>query len=157
MLKRSSLVILIVIGVLTSTTAAADAKPEGRWRGPCSTWIFGENLTPASWAANPDRGRRQMRRLIVCVFDRWAPGNSQRALYVADRESSLYPYAWNVTGDSRGLFQHLGAYWPGRVRAFLARWMFAPYVWPPTAFDPRASAIVAARMVAAGGWAPWGG
>jgi hypothetical protein len=92
-----------------------------------------------------------MRRLIACVFAEYAPGNSVTALMVADRESGFYPWALNSSSGCAGLFQHIT--WSGRASQFLDRWMFKPW---PTAFDPRANAIVAAKMVAGGGWGPWG-
>lgn len=130
------------------------AKPEGRWRGPCEGWWLGENLSPADWNRDPARGTLMMRRLVTCVFAEYAPGNSVTALAIADRESGFYPWAKNPYSSASGLFQHLGSYWPGRASAYLERWMFAG--WPVSVFDPRANAIAAAKMVAASGWGAWG-
>lgn len=155
MLKR-----VIVVGLFMFTInalfgpAQAEAKPKlGRWRGPCSTWMHGENLTPQKWNQDPARAHRQMTRLVVCVFDRYAPGNSSTALYVMNRESGGYPWALNSSSGCAGLFQHIT--WTGRAQAYLHRWQFGEHAWLPTAFDPRANAIVAAHMVAGGGWGPW--
>lgn len=133
---------------------------EGRWRGPCSDWWLGENLTPAMWNANPTRGARMMQRLIVCVFGVFAPGESLTALYIADRESGYYPWAANPSG-CEGLFQHQVAYWPGRA-ATISHKLFAPWLkWPDAndpgrlIYDPRANAIAAAKMVASSGWGAW--
>lgn len=133
----------------------ANAAPMHRWEGPCSSWKYGEFQTPATWAADPAKGVRQTRRLITCVFEHWAPGNVSKALYVADRESSDYPWAQNPSSLCSGLFQHVLSAWPGRVRFFLWRGWFPHAHWPVSVFDPRANSIVAAKMVAAGGWAPW--
>jgi hypothetical protein len=114
---------------------------------------MGENLTPAIWNDNPERGALMMQRLIVCVFAVWAPGESAYALAIADRESNFYAWAWNTSSDCRGLFQHMGRYWASRAETYLFRGWFGK--WPVSAFDPRANAIVTARMVAAGGWGPW--
>jgi hypothetical protein len=99
-----------------------------------------------------------MEKLVRCVFDRYAPGNADMAIYVMDRESGRYPWAYNSSSGCAGLFQHIT--WTGRI-SMVPRWMFAPG-YHPTAFDPRANAIVAAFMVAgygawSPGWGPWGG
>jgi hypothetical protein len=134
---------------------SARTPHEGRWRGFCSGWWLGENLSPADWAANPERGRRMMQRLIVCVFARFAPGQSGTALYVSDRESSFYPWA-RSPGGHLGLFQHAEPYWADRSRAYCWRGWWAPWVaLPVSAYDPRCNATAAAKMVAAGGWGPW--
>jgi hypothetical protein len=153
-MKRFLIVAILALSLIGATSTSAQAK-EGRWRGPCSNWFVGEYLTPAIWAANPARGERMMMRLIVCVFAVWAPGESAYALAIADRESSFYPWAANPSG-CLGLFQHQVTYWPGRVQAYLWKGWWAPKVkWPVSPFDPRANAVAAARMVAAGGWGPW--
>ncbi len=148
---------LLTIGVLTvvlvSIASPAQAK-EGRWIGPCQGWYLGENLTPAIWNQDPARATRMMQRLIGCVFTEFAPGNSGIALYVADRESSFYPWAANPSG-CEGLFQHQIRYWPGRAAAYLKRGWFGKGSWPASVYDPRANAIAAAKMVAASGWGPW--
>jgi hypothetical protein len=100
-----------------------------------------------------------MRRfLIVAVLALSLIGitNAQaQAKEGADRESNFYPWSANPSG-CLGLFQHQVAYWPGRVQAYLWKGWWAPKVkWPVSPYDPRANAIVAARMVAAGGWGPW--
>jgi len=151
---RKLLVAAIVVACLAPSTA--HAKPNlGRWRGPCSTWQMGENLTPADWNRDPARGHRMITRLVTCVFDKYAPGNTSMALYVMERESSGYPWAINSSSGCAGLFQHIT--WTGRALAYLHRWQFGPNAWLPTAFDPRANALVAAAMVRLSGWAPWGG
>lgn len=80
------------------------------------------------------------------------------AVYVAGRESNFDPWAWHHadwTHDCLGTFQQMRAYWPDRVHRYLRRRWF-PRSWPDVRpFDPRANAIVAARMVRAGGWGPW--
>ena len=97
----------------------------------------------------------ESRRTIRCAFERLAPGNVTEALRIADRESSYYAHAWNRSTDCRGLFQMMERYWPARVRN-LTRPAWFPRLWPNlSAFNARANAIVAARMVATGGWGPW--
>ena len=153
-MKKLLVAAIIAASIAASSTAAAQAKPNlGRWRGPCSTWQYGENLTPQKWNADPAKAHRQMERLVVCVFDRYAPGNASTALYVMNRESGGYPWALNPSSGCAGLFQHIS--WTGRAAFYLERWMFGPNAWLPSAFDPRANAIVSAKMVASGGWGPW--
>jgi hypothetical protein len=144
----------IVVALLLVPTGASASPNENRWRGPCSTWQYGEGLTtPALFNADLERSQRMMRRQIACVFDRFAPGNASTALYVADRESSFYPWAVNASSGCLGLFQHIGSAWSGRAHAYLWRGWFRR--WPAHWADPRAQAIVSSRMVAAGGWGPW--
>jgi hypothetical protein len=132
------------------------AKPTGRWIGPCEGWWLGENLTPELWHHDPERGETMMMRLIVCVFAVFAPGQSAYALAIADRESSFYPWAKNPYSSASGIMQHLATYWPGRAAAYLHRGWFGKGAWPASVWDPRAQAIVTARMVGPeGDWSPW--
>jgi hypothetical protein len=130
---------------------------EGRWIGPCEGWWLGENLTPKLWNSDPARGEQMMMRLVVCVFAVFAPGQSAYALAIADRESGFYEWAYNPSSGASGLFQHLASMWPGRAASYLYRGWFGKGAWPPGPMDPRANAIVSARMVADPdiGWAPW--
>lgn len=151
------LTVTLIVGFCLSITSTAEAKPNlGRWRGPCSTWQYGERqTTPAIWNSHPERSHRQMVRLVTCVFDKYAPGNAGTAVAIMERESHGYPWALNSSSGCAGLFQHIT--WDGRATYYLEPWMFAPNVWVPSAFDPRANAIVAAKMVADHGWGAWGG
>ncbi len=148
-----------IVAAVLAVPMTAEAKPNlGRWRGPCSTFAEGENLTPAVYQANPAKGQQQIIRLITCVFRRFAPGNEATAVAVARRESGLWPWAENSSSGCAGLFQHIT--WTERI-SMVPRWMFAPG-YHPSAFDPRANALVAAFMVAgvgawSPGWGPWGG
>lgn len=150
-------------GAAVMTTRAAyalvEAKPKvGRWKGQCSGWQMGEFLTsPQLFNAAPVASRLKMLRLITCVFDWLAPGNSSTARYVAERESGLLPWAYNSSSGCMGLFQHIE--WEGRMGALRQRW-FTRSVNPNVDghvgwWDPRANAIIAARMVAASGWGAW--
>src|SRR4249920_576845 len=89
------------------TDHAVDRVSDGRWIGRCSGWQYGEFLQPAEWGA---RGERMMKRLVVCVFG-WFGVGAEHALYVADRESHFYPWAFNVGGcdgsGCAGMFQHV--------------------------------------------------
>ena len=149
-----ALLIGAIVLLAVFVAAPAQAKPPlGRWRGPCSTWLYGENLKPRDFATDPTRSHRMITRLVTCVFNRYAPGNGTVALYVMNRESGGYPWARNSYSGCAGLFQHIT--WRGRAALYLQRWQFGPKAWMPSAYDPRANAIVAAHMVAAEGWGAW--
>lgn len=152
-------------GANASPSTSRDPAPLGRWRGPCSTWEYGEKMTPAIWAHDPARGARMIRRLVTCVFDQYAPGQAGTAISIASRESGLYPWAQNTSSLCSGLFQHILSAWPSRAASYLPHWAWAPHTpWPDShnetrlVFDPRANAIAAAKMVGPyGDWSPWGG
>jgi hypothetical protein len=173
-LLRYSLAALL-IGTLGMTTAngggeerspaanvlapSARTPHEGRWLGPhCSTWEYGEHLTPARYLADPARALRQLHRLATCVFEWKAPGFAVPTDIIS-RESGWWPFAknpdtatacvvWDVSYvpfGSCGLAQHLARYWPGRILAFLEPEQFA--AWPKISpLDPRANLIVTAAM-----------
>lgn len=98
--------------------------------------------------------RHKMTGLIYCVFRKVGiPSQISTALYVADRESSLYPWAVNVSSGCAGLFQHMPSLWHGRAmqlpfRQFPHRATIGP-------LNARANAWAAAIMVRRGGWGPW--
>jgi hypothetical protein len=98
--------------------------------------------------------------VIRCAFIHYGiPGEIPMALYVAERESSFYPWAINhnieYIHDCLGLFQHMRYLWPARFTGYMRPGWF-PAHWPTvSAFNPRAAALVTARMVKSGGWGPW--
>jgi hypothetical protein len=158
----AALTTALLIGTLTVTTAQATTLTHHRhvdqWAGPCQGWRLGETVRRRT----PDRARdHRMVRLIRCVFAHWDPGQGGYALRIAYRESRFAPWAYNPSG-AEGLFQHMRAFWPGRVRHYIGRHrcerIFLVANCPAlSAFDPLANAIVTARMVKRGGWQPWGG
>lgn len=140
-----SIVGILTIGTMSMTTNATAGQPAG----PCTGYGV-KRSTPVNVR------RARMTALIHCAF-RWGgiPSQIPEAVYVGDRESSLYPWAWNRSSDCRGLFQHMGRYWGSRARALLKRWWF-PNTWPNvSAFNPRANVLVTVKMVRVGGWSPW--
>jgi hypothetical protein len=111
--------------------------------------------TLLKYPKGPCRGLRDTPELLIrCAFKTVGiPGEIPTALYVAQRESGLNERAYN--GICAGLFQMHLAYWQGRVTEFLYRSQF-PNTWPAVpAFNGRANALVAAKMVKRGGWGPW--
>ena len=140
-----------LILALTATPAHAFI-----WKGPCVGFKNGQTLRKDT---AHDIKEIRNRRLIRCVFNTFAPGELSTALYVAERESNFDPWAWNHAiyreHDCLGTFQHMRAYWHARVLRYLKPWWF-PRSWPDvSAFDPRANAIVTAKMARSGGWSPW--
>lgn len=160
-MKRLSAIVCItaILGSPITANAQTRGTPQ-RWQGPCSTFAYGENLTPASYLADPAKGLRQLHHLATCVF-RWRdPGADLSAVFaIVSRESGWWSWAKNpdtagacivwgvdyVPYGSCGLAQHLARYWPGRVAAFLRpEWFRA---WPQVSpLDPRASLIAMADM-----------
>jgi hypothetical protein len=145
--------LISVIGA--AILAASLAAPAGAiGRGPCS-----EERYEVTRSMPRDIRVHKMRGLIRCVFDHLGIDSQVgTAFYVADRESSYYPWAINHASSSSydciGLFQHMRQYWGSRVRAYLPERYFP--AWPNIgAKQARANVYVAARMVKAGGWSPW--
>jgi soluble lytic murein transglycosylase-like protein len=102
-------------------------------------------VCPIHWR----RGRRYVRRLIVCAANHWrVPGGATMALSVAWNESRFRADAYNLSG-AEGVYQHMRQYWPGRA---------STYGFPGvSAFNARANIIVTMKMVRRlGNWSPWG-
>jgi hypothetical protein len=117
--------------------------------GPCSGGdYYVTKQTP------PLLRETKVKLLIRCIFTYGGIGDqAEFAITIADRESGLVPWAWNRWTDCRGLFQHLGRYWPARARALPAR--FFPR-WPnSSAFNARPNIWAAMQMVRANGWGAW--
>jgi hypothetical protein len=93
-------------------------------------------------------------RLIKCAVDRWAvPGDAEKAICIAQRESGLIPTATSPTGQYVGLFQHSAAEWPNRY----AEWTRPSWQLKENPLNGRTNAIVTMRIVNAEGWAAWAG
>ena len=92
-----------------------------------------------------------MKRKIRCAVDVFGPvpGDAERAICIADRESGLIPSASSPTGMYLGLYQHAAAMWPDRY----AKWTDPAWELSDSALSGRTNAIVTIRMVhAAGTW-----
>lgn len=92
-----------------------------------------------------------MKRKIRCTVDLFGPvpGDADRAICIADRESGLIPTATSPTGEYLGLYQHSAAMWPDRY----AKWTDPSWELSSDALSGRTNAIVTIRMVhAAGTW-----
>ena len=92
-----------------------------------------------------------MKRKIRCAVDLFGPvpGDADRAICIANRESGLIPSASSPTGMYLGLYQHSSAAWPDRY----LRWTDPAWELSSDALSGRTNAIVTIRMVhAAGTW-----
>lgn len=93
-------------------------------------------------------------RLIRCAADRWpVPGDAEKAICIAQRESGLIPTASSPTGMYVGLFQHSAAEWPDRY----AEWTRPVWQLKESPLNGRTNAIVTMRIANAEGWAAWAG
>ncbi|MGH2595749.1 MAG: hypothetical protein ACRDH7_07275 [Actinomycetota bacterium] len=93
-------------------------------------------------------------RLIKCAVDRWpVPGDAEKAICIAQRESGLIPTATSPTGEYVGLFQHSAADWPNRY----AEWTRPAWQLKENPYNGRTNAIVTMRIVNAEGWGAWAG
>ena len=155
-MKRTIVAVLVATALIPSPATAAE-----RPSGPC---------TGFQWRA-PDAPKEirliviqeVVSDLITCVERRWpVPGGIQKALEIAWRESNLLWFAANPSREacnsgwgSCGVYQHLGRYWPSRVKQYLRPEWF-PKTWPDVPWsNARANVIVAIRMAHSGGWCPW--
>lgn len=148
----------IVMGTMTTN---ANAGTWSRPTGPCNEPAF-----KITRHMSLSERQHRARRLIVCAFDRFAPGQASTAIAIASRESGLDPFQSNPHATSAcrpwsgtvygacGLFQHLARYWIGRTTYLRPRWF--PNTWPHVSpYHARANALVAAKMVGSAGWGPW--
>ena len=142
---------LIVLLVLTGMWMPMMRTPEAIAgpNGPCS----GEKFYVTQKTPLLERNAK-VKRLIRCVFNYGGIGSqAEFAITIATRESGLNPWAWNRWSDCRGLFQHLGRYWPARAAALPRRFFPA---WPnSSAFFARPNVWAAMQMVRANGWGAW--
>lgn len=98
----------------------------------------------APTAAKVSESVEQWRPLVEQYF---LPGDVPWAMRVMQCESGGDPDAANPRSSARGLFQHLGRYWPERSEK--ARWGGA------SIFDPEANIAVAAWLFYTGGPSHW--
>ncbi len=143
-MKRAIMAVAVGISMLTVTPAHAEG------RGPCSGWF--STVRPAMGQAEVER---RVRLLIACAERKWpTPGGLATALYIADRESSFWPWAQNPSSLCSGIYQDVLSSWPGRV----AQWWEPEWFWrTPSVFNARANVIVNIRMMSVVGLGPWGG
>jgi hypothetical protein len=136
-----------IVAALIAASMTSPAHAEGK--GPCTGWF--SNIRPSLGIA---RVHHRVEHLIDCAVRIWpVPGGTFYARAIAERESHMWPWAYNPSGCA-GLFQQMLRYWPGRRATYWNRSWF----WKvPSAFNARANVIVSIRMAHVGGWRPWGG
>jgi len=93
-------------------------------------------------------GTAKVKALIKCAAQHFGV-STDKALYIADRESHFRPTAYNSWSCAKGIYQHLCKYWPSRADAYgFDNW---------SAYNARANIMVTMRMVKHYGWGAWGG
>ena len=105
-----------------------------------------QTVQPGTWTPYENE-------LTIRCFAREMGVDVDTALYIARRESGMDETAWNTSTDCRGLFQHLGRWWPSRVQTY-GRLLARYDVKSTSAFNPRTNTLVAMAM-ARSGWTPW--
>ena len=135
--------IVLTLSAVTSAQAVPVGAAGPRVAGPCA-------LVRDAGEAIQDYSIR----LIKCAEDRWpVPGDAEKAICIAQRESGLIPNATSPTGQYVGLFQHSAAEWPSRY----AEWTRPVWQLKENPLNGRTNAIVTMRIVNAEGWAAWAG
>ena len=137
MLKRLALTLTLTAG-LTMIPTPATAKDQ--------TICAFQSVDAGSWTTHENE-------LTIRCFARKIGVDADTAVLIATRESGLNELAHNAYTDCRGLFQHLGRYWPSRVQTY-ARLLSRYDVRSTSAYNPRTNALVAVAM-ARSGWGPW--
>lgn len=92
-----------------------------------------------------------VKKIIACAAKRYqVPGGAERALAIAECESSFDPRA--KTGTHVGLYQHRLSLWPARWRKYAK-----PLGLPRDPYNPLTNAVVTMRMATDLdiGWTPW--
>lgn len=147
---RATITAAVTTGAIVATLLAAGPAGatrigviEPRVAGPCA-------LVREVGEATQDYSIR----LIKCAVDRWpVPGDAEKAICIAQRESGLNPAATSPTGQYVGLFQHSAAEWPDRY----TEWTRPYWQLKESPLNGRTNAIVTMRIANAEGWAVWAG
>lgn len=96
----------------------------------------------------------EVRSTIACAVARFpVPGGFGDALYIASRESGLYPKAVSSTGCCKGIYQHSDCCWASRVASFRAEHPY--YRITANVFNARSNVLVALWLAQKQhGWCP---
>jgi hypothetical protein len=138
--RRNARIATIILTLTSVTLLSSPASVAHHRAGPCDFH-------------RKDRESVQhfSRRHIKCAI-RWfgpVPGDLQRAICIARRESGLIPTAESETGKYVGLYQHARKLWAARYKKYTE----AAWELPTRAKDGRTNAVVTIRMVVDGrGW-----
>lgn len=99
-------------------------------------------------SADHHRGwsRSDLRDEISCAVTKFpVPGGYGTVLYIAERESGLYPKAVSPTGCCKGIYQQAARYWSGRLASF--RKAHPHYLVGPRIFNARTNILVSVWMM----------
>ena len=132
-LRRALTATLILTAILTVfPIAQGHASPlEGSLLKTTTTTY---TVCPIDWRD----GTAKVKALIKCAAKHFGV-NTDKALYIADRESHFHPSAYNSWSCAKGIYQHLCKYWPSRADAYgFDNW---------SAYNARANIMVTMRMV----------
>lgn len=142
-LRRTIVATLTLTAILTLFPVAQQASAALKLDGVRYTYVPAK-ICPVDWR----EGTWYVKELIRCAAGYYGV-SSDKALYIAHRESRYHPKAYNGSSCAKGIYQHLCKYWPGRAYDYgFKGW---------SAYNARANIIVAMRMVKHYGWTPWGG
>ena len=132
------------LGLPGATTSNASLRPDDppARRVLAVPATSGSYLCPVDWR----QSTWHVKKLIRCAADHYEV-STEKALYIAWRESRYRASAYNEEGKAAGIYQHLLKYWPDRAETYgFPDW---------SAFNGRANVMVTMRMVRRIGWGPW--
>jgi hypothetical protein len=132
------------LGFPRATTSNASLRPDD----PPAKRVVAVPSTTASFLCPIDwrQSTWHVKRLIRCAAKHYGV-STEKALYIAWRESRYRASAYNEEGRAAGIYQHLLKYWPDRAETYgFPEW---------SAFNGRANIMVTMRMVRRVGWWPW--
>lgn len=135
---------LICAALILTTTNIGTAHATENWRDTeCRYQYLDGHRGWSTW---------EVKRTIWCATKKWGVSTST-ALYVADRESHFGQYATNRYSGACGVYQHMPAYWPGRITTLDGQ---RPSLRPlgTSCYNARSN-VMAAIWMARGGWSAW--
>jgi len=97
---------------------------------------------------------REVQLTVKCAAEKFGVSLST-AMYVADRESNFRYNALNRSSGTCGIYQHMPAYWLGRLQTYNYHHPGALHVKSPKCFNARGNVLVSLWMASRGGWGPW--
>lgn len=131
----------LVLALMLSFTLAAPASA-----GVRHVQCRYQSVEPGKWT--PD----EVRWTIRCASDHFNV-DYRYAMYVAQRESHLQATARNPYSGACGIFQHMPAYFEGRLQAVPDHFRR----WRDSCFNARSNILAALWMAHRYGWGAWGG
>ena len=133
----ATLILALLIAAFPVSPASAVTRTDTRYT------YTSKKICPIDWK----QSTRMVKKLIRCAADYYGV-NVDMALYVAKRESTFDPRAYNEATCAKGIYQHLCKYWPDRAYKYGFKGR--------SAYNGRANIIVTMKMVRKYGWGAWG-